>query len=68
MVEAYPVNPTSIYDDSTIQQSLGISAESLKRARKMRKLRFAKNGHRILYLGRWLIDWLESEATDQLEG
>lgn len=60
MVESLEIRPTAVYDDGAITLTLGISAECLAIARRSGSLRFTRKGRRVLYLGQWLIDWLES--------
>jgi hypothetical protein len=51
----------ALYDDGALMVA-GFSSVGLRRARRSGRLRFAKQGNRIVYLGRWLLDWLESEG------
>jgi hypothetical protein len=59
------IDPDSIYDDDSLYAALGVSAQTLLRARRDGQLRYTRKGHRILYLGRWVMDWLEADATPQ---
>jgi len=63
MIEGFPIEATAVYDDSALSIALGVSAESLTRARKAGDLRFTRQGRRILYLGKWILDWLEAGAV-----
>lgn len=62
MQAPYPIDPNAIYDDGALYLSLGLSPACLTRARRGGLLRFTRQGHRTLYLGRWILDWLEAAA------
>lgn len=57
------IDPEAIFDDAAVYALLDVSAATLNRARRLNKLRYTRQGRRILYLGRWLLDWLEADAT-----
>ena len=63
MIEGFPIDPKAVYDDSALSIALGIGAESLGRARKAGDLRHTRKGRRILYLGQWILDWLEGDSV-----
>ena len=56
------IDPTGIYDNAALVLTLGLTHEAIGRARRGGLLRHIRNGHRILYRGSWIIEWLESEA------
>jgi hypothetical protein len=56
------IDPEGIYDDASLYGALGVSAAALARARREGRLRYTRQGKRLLYLGRWVIDWLTSDA------
>lgn len=56
------IDPDAIYDDSALVLTLGLTHAAIARARRTGRLRHTQNGRRILYRGRWIIDWLESDA------
>jgi hypothetical protein len=62
MLAGLKIDPESVYDDGALVMALGIASATLARARRQGKLRFRRVGNRTLYLGRWILDWLE--ATD----
>ena len=62
MVEGFSIDTCAVYDDSSLQMCLGISVDSLAGARKSGDLKFSRKGRRILYLGQWILDWLEADA------
>jgi hypothetical protein len=62
MTDGVALNPDAIYDDGALYVSFGLSAAALARARREGKLRYSRQGKRILYLGRWLIAWLEADG------
>jgi hypothetical protein len=53
------IHPECFYDDEAVYTALGISQGTLARARRAGDLRFVRKGQRTLYLGRWLLAWLE---------
>jgi len=61
----YTIDPGAIYDDGMLCDSIGLRRGSLDRARKGGELRFTRKGGRVLYLGRWVQDWLTGEAASQ---
>jgi hypothetical protein len=69
MVQPTSINPQAIYDAGSLNLSLGLSRAAIDRARREGTLRHTKQGHRILYLGQWVLDWLtaESELTKAAE-
>lgn len=57
-----PLLPDAVYTEGAVCRALGLT--SLAHARKSEGLRFARKGQKTLYLGRWLLAWLEGdEAT-----
>jgi hypothetical protein len=52
----------ALYDDDLIFAALGVSAATLTRARRQGRLRYTRQGRRILYLGQWVLDWLTAES------
>lgn len=57
------IKPEAIYDDGRLAD-FGLSAAALRRARAAGKLRFTRQGKRCIYLGRWLLDWLEADSRE----
>ena len=57
------LDPRGVYDDGTLHVYLGLSPASLADARRRGELRHTRKGKRIIYLGQWILDWLE--ATSQ---
>jgi hypothetical protein len=54
------IDPHAIYSDGAVSLALGIPLATLVRARREGQLRYTRKGRRVLYLGRWLLDWMES--------
>lgn len=65
MVSPVHIYPDAIYDDGAVVVTLGIPSTSLVRARREGQLRYTRQGRRALYLGRWLLAWLESATAPQ---
>jgi hypothetical protein len=63
---AIHIDPAGIYDDVRLYDALEVSAAILGRARRDGRLRYTRQGRRILYLGRWVLDWLERSAEPEV--
>ncbi len=59
------IDPDAIYDDGALVLTLGLTHAAIARARRNKRLRYTRNGRRILYRGQWIIDWLESDAPPE---
>ena len=59
-----PIDPQALYDNFFLTR-LGYSLEMIARARKSGRLRHAGRGMRALYLGAWLLEWWEKEASEK---
>ena len=68
MHEPVSIEPSDLYDDGTLQLAAGLSTATLARARRSGRLRYTRQGTRILYLGRWILDWLEAESRQGVAG
>ena len=62
MLDHLPIDPNGIYYDGTLVLALDLTHAALNRARRSGQLRFTRQGRRILYRGKWIIDWLEQSA------
>jgi hypothetical protein len=65
---AISIDPTGIYDDALLCDLLGVSAQTLTRARRSGDLRHTRKGQRILYLGNWVLEWLQVDAHQDAAG
>jgi hypothetical protein len=63
MLGPVPIDPGAVYDDGAVLVALDIPPGTLARARREGRLRFTRQGRRVLYLGQWLLDWLTADAT-----
>jgi hypothetical protein len=63
MIEPILIEPEAVYDDGSLRQALGLTDAAMAAARRSGALRYARQGKRVLYLGRWITDWLESQAA-----
>lgn len=61
------IDPDGIYHDSQARLVLGLASATLARARREGRLRYSRQGKRILYRGQWLLDWLEADAANRQE-
>jgi hypothetical protein len=62
MIAGITLPPTAVYDDGALYCSLGLTTATLARARRSGRLRFSRQGKRVLYLGEWVMDWLRSDG------
>jgi hypothetical protein len=62
MVNPVCIDPAAVYDDGSLLLTLDIPAGTLARARRNGELRYTRQGRRTLYLGKWVLDWLEGSA------
>jgi hypothetical protein len=62
MLSPAKIDPQSVYDDGALILMLDISSAALTRARRDGRLRFTREGRRVLYLGQWVLDWLAASA------
>jgi hypothetical protein len=63
MLTPVRIDPSSLYDDGALRQSLGLTAATLAKARQAGTLRHTRQGSRTMYLGSWILSWLESQAA-----
>lgn len=56
------IDPAGIYHDGEARLLLGLTDATMARARREGRLRYTRQGHRIIYRGQWIIDWLERTA------
>ena len=68
MGEAFRIDPGAIYDDAALVLGLGLTQAALARARRAGHLRSTRKGRRVLYRGRWVIDWLEQDSAPNAQG
>ena len=68
MIGPYTIDHEALYDDAALSKALGLSRGAMERARRAGKLRFTRNGGRVLYLGAWVLDWLVADESRQRQG
>ena len=61
MTEPVRLDPEAIFDDGALRRMLHLPQSAVDRARKSGELRSTRKGGRVLYLGRWVLDWLTGE-------
>jgi hypothetical protein len=57
------IRPAAIYTTDQLTEMLGVSAAYLRNARFSGQLSSVYVGHRICYLGKWVLAWLQAEST-----
>jgi hypothetical protein len=60
------IHPDAIYHDGQVRLLLGLPGATLDRARREGRLRYTRQGGRVLYRGTWLLAWLEADAERTL--
>lgn len=55
------IDSQGVYDDGTLVLALGLTHATLARERRAGRLRFARKGKVVLYLGQWVLDWLKQD-------
>lgn len=63
MLSPVPIDPAAVYDDSAVVLALDLPSATLARARREGRLRYTRQGRRVLYLGQWLLDWLTADSA-----
>jgi hypothetical protein len=62
MPETLSIDPRAVYREGTLSLALDVPLTTLGRARREGRLRFSRQGRRVLILGQWVLDWLEGDA------
>jgi hypothetical protein len=65
MTGGVQIDSMAIYDDGALYCALGLSSAALARARRAGRLRYTRQGSRVLYLGEWVMEWLRGTADRQ---
>jgi hypothetical protein len=63
MIEPVLLDPEALYDDGSLRQALGLTPTTLAAGRRSGTLRYTRQGKRTLYLGKWILAWLEAAAS-----
>jgi hypothetical protein len=63
VIEPVRIDPEAVFDDGALYQAFGLTAAALAAARRAGALRYTRQGKRTLYLGRWVLNWLESASS-----
>jgi hypothetical protein len=67
MIDSIRIDPQGIYDDLALYKALGLSPQTLSRARRAGELRYTRKGQRILYVGAWVMKWLEADGRQEVD-
>jgi hypothetical protein len=62
MLDTLPIHPDTVYTEGAVALALDLPTATLRRARREGRLRYTRQGPRVLILGRWLLDWLDTDA------
>jgi len=66
MVGTTEIKPQALYDGAALQADIGLPAAAVRRARKSGKLRYTRQGKKLLYLGQWVLDFLAAESKTEV--
>ncbi len=56
------IDPDGVYHDGDARLILRMTEATMQRTGERAALRYTRQGHRILYRGQWLLDWLDATA------
>jgi hypothetical protein len=54
------IAPNAVYTLQTLSETLGLKPGCLPRECRLQRLRYCKRGGRVLFLGSWVLEWLEA--------
>jgi hypothetical protein len=57
------IEPDSVFDDRSLAYALGLTTSALAAGRRSGALRYTRRGHRNFYTGRWVLDWIQADAS-----
>jgi hypothetical protein len=66
VTDAVHIDPDAVYDDALLYAAMEVSAATLVVARREGRLRYSRQGRRILYLGRWVLEWLQADSRREV--
>lgn len=64
MIQAVDINPDAVFDDGSLHIAMGLSPSAIARARREGHLRYRRIGKRTLYLGKWILEWLDCPTEE----
>jgi hypothetical protein len=67
MPDTLPIHPDTVYTEGAVALALDLPTATLRRARREGRLRYSRQGQRVLILGRWLLDWLAADGRQEQE-
>jgi helix-turn-helix protein len=62
------INPQSLYTSWQLSAMLDVGEATLAKARRAGELRSVRKGRRVLFLGEWVLDWLQKEPAEGASG
>jgi hypothetical protein len=65
MPSTLSIDPDTVYTEGAVSLALDVPLATLARARREGQLRYSRQGHRILILGKWLLDWLNATSRQE---
>ncbi len=65
MADPITIDPESYYHAGDIALALDVPQATLDRARRSGRLRYTRQGRRVLLRGQWILDWLAAGAEPQ---
>jgi hypothetical protein len=61
-LRVHAIRPTGVYSLHEATRALGMAASTLEREIHLRRIKCARRGGKVLFLGSWLIRWVEEGA------
>jgi hypothetical protein len=64
MPDTITIDPLAVYTGDQLSAMLDVSEGTLAEARRSGVLRATKKGRRVLFLGKWVLSWLEADGQE----
>jgi hypothetical protein len=64
MTNTVRIEPNAVLDDGALYCLFGITETAAVKARRAGKLKYTRKGNRVLYLGKWVLAWLQSDVQE----
>ncbi len=67
MNQTHIIEPLRLYRGDELSLMLDVSRDTLTQARRSGLLRSTRKGRSVLYLGSWVLAWLESDTSTPVQ-
>jgi hypothetical protein len=62
------IHPDAVFDLHTLRETLDLKPGCLPRECRLGRLRYCKRGGKVLFVGRWVLQWLEAGEVKRRRG